>query len=109
MSRGTHLVQLQLLPYDIVPVLLEPLQLPEARIGEELGQVGESVSFWMEIRHPLISPQPRGVWDVLPHPEKGNYFQDLNGPVAPGLQQVLHTAVNRVYQSVVLPEGEGIL
>lgn len=45
-SRGTHLVQLQLLPYDIVPVLLEPLQLPEARIGEELGQVGESASGW---------------------------------------------------------------
>lgn len=51
----------------------------------------------METSHPLIPPQPRGVWDVLPHPEKGNYFQDLDGPVAPGLQQVLHTAVNRVY------------
>lgn len=45
-SRATHLVQLQLLPYDVVPVLLESLQLPEAWIGEELGQVGESASGW---------------------------------------------------------------
>lgn len=54
-------------------------------------------------------PQPRGDWAATPHPEKGNYRQDLDGPVVPGLQQVLDTVVKGLYQRAVLPEQEGML
>lgn len=43
---------------------------------------------------PFPPAQPRGVWVATPHPEKGNYVQDLDGPVIPGLQQVLDTVVS---------------
>lgn len=49
-------------------------------------------------------PQPRGVRVATPHPEKGNYIQDLDGPVIPGFQQVPDTAVSGIQQSAVLLE-----
>lgn len=62
----------------------------------------------MEASHPPTPPNPGGS-GLCSHPEKGNYIQDLDGPVAPGLQQVVDTAVNGVYQSVILPGGEDTL
>lgn len=52
---------------------------------------------------------PGGVWVATSHPEKGNYIQDLDGPVVPGLQQVLDAVMNGMYQRAVLPEQEGML
>lgn len=39
----------QLLLYNMVPTLLETFQLPEAWIGEELGQEGESAAGWRPV------------------------------------------------------------
>lgn len=52
-------MELQLLLYNTVPILSEPLQLPEAWIGEELGQGQESASGGMETSHPHPHPRPR--------------------------------------------------
>lgn len=96
----------QLLLYNMVPDLLELFQLPKAWIGEELGQEGELATGWRPVVPPL---QLREDWAAIPHPEKGKYIQDLDGPVVPGLQQVLDTVMNAMYQSAVLPEHEGKL
>lgn len=50
--------------------------------------------------------QPSRVWVAIPHPEKGKYIQDLDGPVVPGLQQVVDTVMNGMYRSAVLKEQE---
>lgn len=99
---------LQLLLNNMVSTLLELLQLPEAWIGEELGQEGESAAGWRPVV-PLPCNPGRGVWAAIPHPEKGKYIQDLDGPVVPGLQQVQDAIMNGMYQSAVLLEQEGML
>lgn len=46
---------------------------------------------------PSPSSQDQGVWAPPPHPEKGNYVQNLDGPVLPAFHQIFDTVVKGMY------------